>query len=297
MAAITTAGFDAATTKTVILTTGENFPDALAAAGLAGIASAPIITTTSAELSVQARQMIVRFDPTTIYLLGEGSAVSSDIERRLGLEFPNCSIKRLAGADRYATSLALYREGGSNWGSTAIVACGEKFPDALSVSPFSYASRSPIFLASSTSGLTAEAAAALRTGGFTQVLLLGGIETVPKLVEVQLAGMNLKRLAGSDRYQTSVLIAEYSIAALEGTLAYSGPIVATGLKPYDALSGGVFAGKTGNVLVLTDDSPAGCYALNNYLAVHRQSVGHVFVLGSGETLADSLVEKIRASVR
>jgi putative cell wall-binding protein/GH25 family lysozyme M1 (1,4-beta-N-acetylmuramidase) len=293
MAAVNAQGFSTTATNTVILATGENFPDALAAAGLAGISTAPVVLTAPNALSDQARQTIIQLDPATIYLLGDGNAISGDVEQQLQSEFSGRQIKRVCGANRYDTALALYQEGGSSWGKTAIVACGEKFPDALSVSPFSYATRSPIFLASTGPGLSASTAEAIRGGGFTKVLLLGGSDSVPEVVEQQLFGMNLERLFGASRYQTSVKIAEYIVTNLADTFSYSDPVISTGQKPFDALCGGVFAGKTGNVLLLADDNDPGRYALTDCLALHRSSVGAAFILGSSATLSDSLVEEIR----
>ncbi|MDR2109036.1 MAG: S8 family serine peptidase [Coriobacteriales bacterium] len=299
MVAVNNQGFSAADTDVVILSTGEKFPDALAAAGLAGVTSAPIVTTAPNALSSQAHQMIARLQPKKIYLLGSDDTISYAVENQLNSEFPGVTLKRLAGSDRYLTALQIYREGAEigTWGKTAIVACGEKFPDALSVSPLSYAGKFPIFLASTGSGLPALAVEAIRAGGFTEVVLLGGSNSVPQAVEVQLSGLNLRRLEGADRYQTSVQVAAYSVATLPGQISISSPIVTTGTKPYDALSGGVLGGKTGNVLLLADSGDSGYHAIGDYLKPHSGSIGRAFILGSRDTLSDPLVETIRASIQ
>ncbi|TDB36968.1 MAG: hypothetical protein D9V44_10735 [Actinobacteria bacterium] len=122
---------------------------------------------------------------------------------------------RTSGADRYATAIALSSSAfADSTVTTAVVATGRDFPDALSASSLAGVYGSPILLVGSS--VTASLTAELDRLGAQHVVLIGGTSAVPTTVELALsAHYNVSRIQGSDRYATSVAVAR-EVASLTG---------------------------------------------------------------------------------
>lgn len=178
---------------TVIVASGENYPDALSASGLAGVYGAPIVLTEGNKLSPQATEQIRSLRPSRIIVVGGLSVISGNV--LVSLQGICSKVSRIAGATRTDTSSALYRDGGNAWGSTAIVVSAANYPDALSVSPYAYAEKAPVFLCDPVTGLTDEQRVALKN--FKRVLVVGGENAVPSRFVQDLPGVI--RRAGATR--------------------------------------------------------------------------------------------------
>jgi putative cell wall-binding protein len=126
---ITSTAFTA--TTMVVVATGRNFPDALAATGLAGAHAAPVVLVDGNAGSVPSTiaNLISSLGPTSIVIAGGTGAVSSGIASQLASIAP---VTRYAGQDRYSTAAAI-NDAGFSSGSTPVMflATGENFPDAL----------------------------------------------------------------------------------------------------------------------------------------------------------------------
>ncbi|MDR1087768.1 MAG: cell wall-binding repeat-containing protein, partial [Coriobacteriales bacterium] len=165
------------TSDYVIVAYSHDFPDALAASSLAGIYDAPVILTEKETLTSQAKDTIAALGATKAYIIGGEAAVSGVVADSLAtLMGGTAKVERVAGDNRFNTALDIYREGSEatlGWSDTAIIANGFNFADALSVSPFANATRSPIFLSTPTSranpGLDTATLTALTEGGFKKV--------------------------------------------------------------------------------------------------------------------------------
>jgi putative cell wall-binding protein len=299
MAAIVAEAFDASDTDAVIVATGENFPDALAASGLAGIADAPVVLTEGGALSEQAQTTIEALEPSTIYIAGGTGSVSAAVEDALKeLVDDPAQVIRSAGSDRYQTALDIYAKGkdAGTWGSVAIIASGDNYADALSVSPYSFAEKAPIFLADPTTGLddaTAEVLGdALESGEITRVIIAGGSGSVPDAVKTQLGYAlgnfsTFTRLYGADRYGTSVAVADYA-EANSAALGFHQIAAATGENFPDALAGGAFAGRIGTVLLLVSDDAAGRTGIDSVVGANSAAIGFGHVLGGEGTVSAAL---------
>lgn len=238
---------------TVLVASGSNYPDALAASGLAGVFGAPIVLTDPGSLSGQASNALQKLRPSKIIVVGGQSAVSGNVFRQLSAAYPKAKVERVAGADRTDTSLELYAKGGKGWGRTAVIATGSGFADALSVSPYAYATKAPVFLVGA-SGLSSGQRHTLHDGGFTTLLVIGGEAVIPESVvhdAAALAGVKatVTRLSGATRYETSVSVAEYALAH---GLHADGLVIASGANFPDALAAGPLAGRRGSVMLLAD---------------------------------------------
>lgn len=253
-----------------MLASGSNYPDALAAASLAGAYDAPIVLTEPNSLSVDAADMIEQLSPKVIYVVGGEAAVSkAAVDTAAYYAADGCKVFRIAGDTRLETSLAIAKRvrQKSAASDTLIVATGFNYADALSISPFAFAYKSPIFLCGS-NGLSDDAVSYISEAGFKNAIIVGGTAVVPERVKQQLMGAGISsgsitRLAGSTRYETSAKIMSYAVNA---GMNVSNVYLATGKNFPDALAAGPVAGKLLAPLLLVD--PGIEYAhivLSNYL--------------------------------
>jgi putative cell wall-binding protein len=252
-AKIATAAFpDGA--ETAILTTGLDFPDALAAAAYAGAENAPVLLAEKDELGSRTAALMKSLGVKKVIIIGGTSAVSMKTERSLfktyGIAYEN--ISRISGDDRAGTARAVYETGVKEglFGSDAcVVASGLSAADALSMSPWMYSRKMPIFLTDEKGNLSAEDLASAEK--FGRVYLAGGTSVVSSAVEAAI-GEKAVRLAGSSRYETSARIAgEFT----DGSMAsFAGTAIASGNDSSfaDALAGASLQGKKPAPIILAD---------------------------------------------
>ena len=126
----------------VVVTTGENFPDALSIAPIAGKLQMPIILSQQGVLdSIQKKFISDNTIPKT-YVLGSTDIISDNVASK----FPN--VQRIATeSDRFSRNLDIVATFGNDVDmSTVILASGADFPDALSGSAFAALNGNPIIL-------------------------------------------------------------------------------------------------------------------------------------------------------
>ena len=163
---------------------------------------------------------------------------------------------RLAGADRYATAVAVSQESFSSAG-TVVLARGDDFADALSAGPLAAALDAPILLVQPGGRLSPGTVAEIRRLGATRALPIGGTGAIPDSVRTQLpAGVSLdpNRPQGANRYETSVAVAKQLEARLGGKKLEV--FAATGLDFADAIAAVPAAIAKKRAIVLYDDAPA-----------------------------------------
>jgi putative cell wall-binding protein len=314
MQKIIAEGFGAADTENVIIAKASDFPDALAVAALAGITDAAIAITNTDGLTAEVQAVLRDLAPSRVYVMGQENSISRNAAEQI-TALTGVVPMRLAGDNRIAISLAAYEEGTKvgAWSKTAFIANAQNFPDALAASPFAYVTKSPLFLSDPTIGLDEGTLAALASGAFDKVYLLGGPTSVPERVQTQLAAIGLAnaiavtepseltstddysvaRLAGANRDVTSVLIAEEALrqtAATQTPMSYDHTVVTRNDLSFDALSGGALAGRLRAPLVLANKQGGqGNYILDNFFKAHGPQIGHIYALGDENSLPKGLL--------
>ena len=157
-------------------------------------------------------------------------------------------VRRLSGADRYATGVVISSSVPSH-GKTVIIATGQGFADALSSSGLAGCLDAPVLLVSRKSVPT-KTAAEIRRLGARRAIICGNTPSVSRGVEKKLRGMGLKveRLAGKTRYETAVAVSK-RIQKL--TRTRSKVFIARGDKFSDALTIAPLAYATRSPILLT----------------------------------------------
>lgn len=231
--------------KAAVLAKADDFADALSGAPAAAGVDGPLLLTASDRLSPETAAELERVLPegATVYLLGGDVALTptvADDVRALGFD-----VVRKAGGDRYGTSAAVLDLVPES--TTAIVASGRSFPDALSASAPAARDGLPILL-TEPDRVPDATRAALGSRAFDTVLVVGGPAVVDDttLAEIgDLAG-RVVRIAGADRYATSDRVAHRFYGDDVSRVA-----VASGERFPDALSGGPHAARKGVPLLLS----------------------------------------------
>lgn len=275
--------FSKGSCQEAVLATGTNFPDALAASGLAGSLArstgkpVPVIITSGTSLSSEARSLLSYVGAKHVYIAGGTGALSSTVEnqvRSMGIR-----TDRMAGANRSATAVQMAKTMPTR-SKTCIIATGANYADALSISPYAYATASPIFLVEK-GALSSLSISAIKSGKYTRAIIVGGSAVVPTSVSAQLraAGVSqVGRWSGANRYVTSSIIAKNSIA--EGALTYSGAYIATGKNFPDALCASSCAAESKATLLLVDDGARTC--IDSVMVPKKTSVRKInYVGGTG----------------
>lgn len=279
---------------TVVLATGDNWPDALGGSALAGVVGGPVLLTPTHELLPDVAAEIERLGASKVYVLGEFRAIDDDVfaevEAIPGVE----GAVRLGGVDRYETARLVAEEvvslQGEAFEGKAFVATGEAFPDALGASPLAAYKGWPVYLAPHPV-IADETIQAMQNAGVTDVVLLGGDAAMPEGTEVVVlaAGFNAVRIDGADRYETAAKVASYGVNAAD--MMWQGVALATGEKFPDALAGGAAQGQSGSVMVLTMKSSLPT-PTSEVLGANKYRIGDYKFLGGTDAIAQSVRDDV-----
>lgn len=242
---------DGALAKAVVLSRYDEYADALGGAALAGAAVGPLLLTppTSLNASVKAEIDRVLGGAGVVYALGGVTAVSAETEAEL--KAAGYTVVRLAGVDRYETSVKVAQEVGklAPEGKPQFVfaTTGLNFPDGLAAGATAggyWASvvltRDSVLDASVKTYLDGIAAA-----GIEQFAVGGAAANVTRTWDHE--------FNGADRYQTAATVADgfWGIDPANGPLAIG---LATGMNWPDALAGGAFMAGWGPLMLSRTDS-------------------------------------------
>lgn len=265
---------------TVFVATGANFADGLAAAPAAAQVDAPLLLTERNSLPSAVRAEIVRLQPELIVIMGGTGAVSGRVASQLADLAP--TVRRDAGESRYDTArqiaLANFPEGAT----TAYLASGGNFPDALAASAAAGAEGAPVLLVPPGSrSVDAETKQVLIDLGVTRVVLAGGTSVISGDVASSVRSgtgvTTVVRRGGADRYKTAAAINDASFP--EADVMY----LASGVSFADALAIAAVAGAEGRPLGLSSPGclPAATVAYATLAGVDRVTlVGGTAVLSS-----------------
>ncbi len=270
--------------RTVFVANGEVFPDALSAGPAAAALDAPVLLTAAATLPDAARNALQALKPVRIVVVGGTGAVSAGVATALASYAP---VERWFGADRYATSREIARRAfGASSAPVAYVATGAGFADALSAGAAGANIGAPVILVpGSESSIDGATESLLRELAVTEARIAGGTAVVSAAMATSIDAVvpTVRRLAGADRYGTSLAINADIFASAPAAL------IVSGLNFPDALGGSVLAGKRGSPMYI---SPSTCVPAATVEHIVDLSVQQIMLLGGGGALGSS-VERLQ----
>ena len=171
--------------STVILASGKALADGAVTAGLAGHLAAPVLLTRPDDLPEGVADFIDHHGISTVIVVGGVTSVSERVLDELTALETEPAVRRIAGADRFATAAAVAAEfdSGSTWCATDDVAAvlvngsDERLAEAMAIGPLAYARELPILL-SRQHELPEAAAKYLRNRRTERVVIVGGTEVI-----------------------------------------------------------------------------------------------------------------------
>lgn len=262
----------------VILSSGENFPDALCAAPLSVKYNAPILLTSKDNLNYSTFREIERLGAKTALLIGGTGVISKNVETQLN----DMGVQpvRIAGSDRYETSIKIAKIIGT--GNGIAIASGENFPDALSIAPIAAAKQMPILLTAQYS-MPADISKFIHDSRPGKIYVIGGNDVIDSS---QVSGLtDVSRLCGADRYKTNKTV----IDNFSGELNFSSVYLATGRNFPDAIGGSAEAAKELAPVILVGNSSS---TAQDIVESKFDCISSVKVLGQTDVMPDSLVASI-----
>ena len=237
--------------NSIIFATADNYPDALAGSVLAYQEDAPIILVGDSQKDMDKVLTYMKDYLTAdgkVFLLGGTGVVTENFANHVkAAGYSN--IIRLGGADRYETSSKIADYLNVSEGTPVVIASGENYPDALSVSSAAAVNQYPILLVTKNtiSNSVKDELAKIKPN---KIYIIGENGVISSAVESNLASLssNISRLGGADRYATSVSVA--SNFKLSGKSA----CITTGTNFPDALAGSVYAAKYNAPIILVKNT-------------------------------------------
>jgi putative cell wall-binding protein len=268
----------------VVLVSGQSFADALAAGPLAKKLNAPILLTMKDTLPQVTQDEINRLDATKVYIVGGTGVVSDAVATATGK-----TVERIAGADRYATAVAVAEEIGAT-ADKVILARGDDYADALAAAAVQ--GSTPILFAGKAGATSLQAATedAITDLSVKDVVIVGDTGVVSSAIETQVKSLvsgTVTRLAGSDRFKTAVAIAN----AFKPEGGYQGVVLATGYGYADALAAGPYAAKNNYALLLSGKAanPLDGSAINFIQANDSIVADNIIAVGGVAVVPDAAV--------
>lgn len=247
--------FNSGTVQDVIITSGNNFPDALSSSVLAKKLNAPILLVDSnvqgsSEALIYITQHLSKSG--TVHIIGGTGVINSEFEDKL-TQMGYANIDRIGGYDRYDTDVLIAQKLNVAKNTPVVIASGENFPDALSISSVASSNGWPILLVSS--DMAQEVKDFITNDQPSKVIIVGGTGVVPDSIKAQVASLVssavITRLFGQDRFDTAgQIVSTYSMNPKNIYLA-------SGMNFPDALAGSVLASVTGDPILLIDPSSGG----------------------------------------
>lgn len=285
--------------KSIVLVGQDAVVDGLAAGPLAKQKNAPILLTKKDSVPTQTMNEIKRVieKNPTIYIVGGENTISKDVEAQLISEL-NAKIVRLAGEDRFDTSLKIAEAMDTTSTKDAFIVGGYGEADAMSIAAVASREEAPIIVTPK-EGLTKDAKSFLKDNkaSITNIDVIGGESNVSTqvLVDVKEATEEVAdRISGADRQETNAaVINKYYKNNLTGIYVAKDGYVGGTSHLIDALAAAPLAGRGETPIVLATNNISD----KQVKAVEDNKTGVTQTMTKiGNGVASSVLEKLIAKL-
>ncbi|SFE26956.1 cell wall-binding repeat-containing protein [Peptostreptococcus sp. D1] len=202
---------------TVIIVNGFKFPDGLVSSSLSSAIKAPILLIDGNSINDSIRDEISRLGAKNIIFVGGEASINTEMVSLMKKDY---SVEVISGKDRFETSNAVFDKLKSinKIGKKAVVVSGENYSDALVSATIAASEVTPIILARKNE---ISKDALNRLSSSDEITIVGGDLSVSKDVENRLRG-KVNRIAGENRYETSVLVSKFVYPSSKSVFVSSG---------------------------------------------------------------------------
>ena len=295
-------------TDGIVFASGESYADALSAAVLT-TANRPVLLVGKDTIPASVTDFISDYKSSmagaspTVYFVGGTETISAANMTALQTaitvagDITPPTYTRLSGADRYATAAAVAAVPNIMVAADhLILVSGESWADGVSAAALSAETGWPIVPMTKT-GMNASSKATIDaylaiTSSVKQIKIIGGEAALEQssveeyLINTKAVPVaNIRRFAGSDRYQTSRLLNVWMKG--DGNSGHNGSVVAlvSGESPWDALASSGWSAVKNAHIQLTDKAGSG--AAQATLATALAGSAHAAAT-TGSTLGETL---------
>lgn len=257
-----------------IITTGQDFPDALSAAPFAKKYNAPIIITEKDSLNSKAASELTRLKVNKVFIMGGTGAVSQNVEDQI--KSMKISTIRISGADRYETSAKIAQNMDPSNG--VVLVSGDDYPGALFMAPIAAKKGIPILLVQKDS-MPDSVKSYLNGKKVPKYYVIGGEDVISSNTVKGLSPVT--RILGRDKYERNLA----AINAFSGDLDFSNVYIATGEDFPDALSGSAMAAMTNSPIILMVNRTLSDNA-RSIINSNISKVKNIYLLGGESVVAN-----------
>lgn len=256
-----------------IVTTGEDFPDALSAAPFAKIYNAPVLITKSNQLDSKAISELKRLKVNKVFIIGGTGAVSQSVEKIINSS--GITTERLYGANRYETSTKIAEKMDTKNG--VVLVSGDDYPGALFMAPIAAKKGMPIILVQRDS-IPDCVKGYLKNKNIPKYYVIGDENIISRKVTDSLT--NVERITGKDKYDRNL----NAISKFSDIIDFSKIYIATGQNFPDALSGSAMAARTGSPIILMVNKTLSQEAIK-FINQRISKVKEIYMLGGESVVA------------
>lgn len=220
-----------------------------------------------------------------------GSAKGNEISFKVTFPKENNEVKftSIIGVDRYDTAAKL---SSSNFTSsdTVVLVNGLAIADGLAVTPLASYLKAPILLARK-DNIPIQTISEIRRLGVKRVIVAGGDSVISNSIYNELNSNGIKdiiRLAGDNRYETSLEIAKYI-----DTNCYNieNIVVSNGLTEADAMTIAAISGKNNMPIILTN---AQKISDSSYNWLKSQWLKNAYIIGGETAISNNILNQINS---
>jgi len=129
--------------STVVISSGEQFPDALSIASFAANKGWPILLSPHDALPQRMKNFLLERKPSKVYIAGGVGTILDSVKSEISSLLPQASVERLTGQSRFDTNVIIAETFAPN-PSTVYLATGYGFADALAGSAVAAKNGDPI---------------------------------------------------------------------------------------------------------------------------------------------------------
>jgi len=204
------------------------------------------------------------------------------------LSMDNKEISRIFGDNRYKTAIEISK---SHWDTSeyVVLSRADEYADALAGTNLAVALEAPLLL-TQTSRLNQDTLIEIKRLDTKKVMLLGGESAISENVENALhdEGIKTERIAGPNRYETSIAIAEY-VADFRGESSIEKAFLVSGVNFPDALSIAPEAARKGYPILLTNGQRFH-QTVENF--INEYNVSEITAIGGPSVVNESITEDL-----
>lgn len=284
---------------TAVIVNSNEFSDSISATNISN-GKSPILYTDSNKLDNLTKEALNGIKK--VYITGGEKTISSKVVKELnglGIE-----VIRVKGKDRYDVNAksATTSHPVSNKKQNVVIASGENFADSISSTSLAKKKNAPVLLVKKNEvpkSIKEYLNSFRKKGLLGDITIVGGENSVSKIVENELSKLaKVTRIAGDDRYQTSVKVAKHVGVNSERT------IVASGEKFVDVLAASPVAQKYNAPIVLVKkmDVPRNedyktneqkSNSVESFFKQNKSKIMYTMVFGGKNTIDNFVVNGIK----